>query len=113
MCIVIPTIKSDRAGQPGVGPRGDGLDGTCASECVIASPPCHIDHVYCFTSGGNFFCPPVLCWRGSSSSSLGVSPLVFGVELASLLEDPTLSIGMISWFVGGAMNLAGPFENFI
>ena len=34
-------------------------------------------------------------------------PLVFGVELAGLLEDPTTSVGMISWFIGVAMNLAG------
>ena len=34
-------------------------------------------------------------------------PLVFGVELAGLLEDPTVSVGMISWFIGVAVNLAG------
>ena len=33
-------------------------------------------------------------------------PLVFGVELAGLLEDPTTSVGMISWFIGVAVNLA-------
>ena len=33
-------------------------------------------------------------------------PLVFGVELAGLLEDPTASVGMISWFIGVAVNLA-------
>ena len=27
-------------------------------------------------------------------------PLVFSVELAGLLEDPTTSVGMVSWFVG-------------
>ena len=34
-------------------------------------------------------------------------PLVFGVELAGLLEDPTASVGMIIWFIGVAVNLAG------
>ena len=37
-----------------------------------------------------------------------ILPLVFGVELAGLLEDPTFSVGMISWFIGSAVNLAGP-----
>ena len=33
-------------------------------------------------------------------------PFVFGVELAGLLEDPAASVGMISWFIGVAVNLA-------
>ena len=37
-------------------------------------------------------------------------PLVFGVELAGLLEDPTVSVGMISWFIGVAVNLAGSVQ---
>ena len=48
ICLVIPMIKSDRAGQPGVEPRGDGLYGACALECMLASPLCHMDHIYCF-----------------------------------------------------------------
>ena len=34
-----------------------------------------------------------------------ILPLVYGVKLAGLLEDPTFSIGVICRFVGGAMNL--------
>ena len=37
-------------------------------------------------------------------------PLVFDVELADLLEDPTVSVGMISWFIGVAVNLAGSVQ---
>ena len=37
-------------------------------------------------------------------------PLVFGVELAGLLEDPTTSVGMISLFIGVAVNLAGSVQ---
>ena len=33
-------------------------------------------------------------------------PLVFGVELACLLEDPTVSVGMITWLIRVAVNLA-------
>ena len=37
-------------------------------------------------------------------------PLVFGVELAGLFKDPTISVGMIGRLVRGAMNLARPIE---
>ena len=38
---------------------------------------------------------------------------MFGVELVGLLEDPTASVGMISWFVGVAMNLVGPVQYLV
>ena len=34
-----------------------------------------------------------------------ILPLVFGVELAGLLEDPTFSMGMVCRFIGGAVDL--------
>ena len=34
-----------------------------------------------------------------------VEPLVFGVEFAGLLEDPTFSMGMICRFIGDAVDL--------
>ena len=43
-----------------------------------------------------------IAWRPPS--------VVFGIELAGLLEDPTVSVGMISWFIGVAMNLAGSVQ---
>ena len=36
--------------------------------------------------------------------------LVFGIELAGLLEDPTTSVGMISWFIGVVVDLAGSVQ---
>ena len=38
---------------------------------------------------------------------------MFGIELAGLLEDPTTYVGMISWFVGVAMNLTGPVQYLV
>ena len=35
---------------------------------------------------------------------------MFGVELAGLFKDPAVSVGMISWFIGVAMNLAGSVQ---
>ena len=40
----------------------------------------------------------------------GFGAIEFGVELAGLLEDPTASVGMISWFIGVAVNLAGSIQ---
>ena len=33
------------------------------------------------------------------------TPLVIGVKLACLLEDPTVSVGMISWHIRVTVNL--------
>ena len=35
---------------------------------------------------------------------------MFGIDLAGLLKDLAVSVGMISWFIGVAMNLAGSVQ---
>ena len=40
-------------------------------------------------------------------------PLCVRVELTSLLEDPTFSVGMICRFVWGAVNLTEFVKNFV
>ena len=42
-----------------------------------------------------------------------ILPLVYGVELAGPLEDPTFSMGMISGFTTGAMDLTYLVQNFV
>ena len=42
-----------------------------------------------------------------------ILPLMFGVELAGLLEDPTFSVGMISRFTRGTMDLTYLVQNFV
>ena len=39
--------------------------------------------------------------------------LVFGIKLADLFKDPTASVGVIGWFNGGAMNLAGSIQYLV
>ena len=47
----------------------------------------------------------VLTWR--------VEPLVFGLELAVLLENPTISVGMVRRLPGSNVYLAYPVQDFI
>ena len=36
--------------------------------------------------------------------------LVFGIQLAGLLEHPAFSVGVIGWLIGGAVDLARAIE---
>ena len=42
-----------------------------------------------------------------------VEPLVFGVEFAGLLEDPTVSVGMVSRLPSSTVYLTYPVQDFI
>lgn len=76
---------------------------------------CHVYHVHGFYLRGELLLTPGI-WL-VSFFVIAITgrplPLVFGVELAGLLEDPTASIGVISWFIGVAMNLAGPIPYLV
>ena len=42
-----------------------------------------------------------------------ILPLVYGVELTKLLEDPTFSVGMVSGFTRGAIDLTYLVQNLV
>ena len=42
-----------------------------------------------------------------------VEPLVFGVEFAGLLEDPTISMGMVCRLPGSTVDLAYLVQDFV
>ena len=42
-----------------------------------------------------------------------VKPLVFGVKFAGLLEDPTISVGVICRLPGGTVDLAYLVQDFV
>ena len=114
---MIPTIKGDRTCRPWVEFGGHRLNGIDVSECAFALPfwdMSDIDHVHCFDLRWKFLLSPrVRLARFILVLALRSLPFVFSVELARLLEDPTFSIGVSSWFIGGAMNLAGPIQYFV
>ena len=73
---------------------------------------CHVYHVHCFYFRGKLLLTSDI-WLVSLfvvAITGRPPPLAFGVELASLLEDPTASVGMIGWFVGVAVYLAGSIQ---
>ena len=57
--------------------------------------------------------PSVLLERLILIFACCILPLVYGVELAGLLEDPTFSVGMICRFIRGAMDLTYLVQNFV
>ena len=57
--------------------------------------------------------PRVLLGRFVLVFTWCILPLVYGVELAGLLEDPTFSVGMISRFTRGTMDLTYLVQNFV
>ena len=57
--------------------------------------------------------PSVLLGRLVLVFTWCILPLVYGVELAGLLEDPTFSVGMISRFTRGTMDLTYLVQNFV
>ena len=56
--------------------------------------------------------PSVLLGRLVLVFTWCILPLVYG-ELAGLLEDPTFSVGMISRFTRGTMDLTYLVQNFV
>ena len=57
--------------------------------------------------------PSVLLGRLVLVFTWCILPLVYGVELAGLLEDPTFFVGMISRFTRGTMDLTYLVQNFV
>ena len=68
-----------------------------------------IDHIHRFDLRGKFLLPPCVRWARLFVVVLAGRPfpLVFGVELAGLFKHPTVFVGVIGRFIGGAMNLEG------
>ena len=58
---MIPTIKSDWAGRPGIEFGGDGLHSVYVSECALArslSDVSCVNHIHCFVFWWEFFLSP-------------------------------------------------------
>ena len=72
------------------------LEGVCLM--LLCRGVCYVYHVHCFYLRGKLLLTPGI-WL-VSFFVIAITgrplPLVFGVELAGLLEDPTASIGVIS-----------------
>ena len=75
-----------------------------------------IDHVHHFyLGGGGGFLLPSSVWSPGLLVIIAMQPLVLvpGVYLAGLFEHPAISVSVIGWFIGGAMNLARAIEDAV
>ena len=63
-------------------------------------------HVHCFDLRGEFLLSSYVRWPGLLVV-IAMQPLflVFVIQLAGLFEHPAFSVGMVGWFIGGAVNL--------
>ena len=82
--------------------------------CRSALPLCHMKQVYCldflwelllFSGDLLVGCIVIFAWC--------VEPLVSGIEFAGLLEDSTISVGMICRLPGGTVDLAYFVQDFV
>ena len=111
------SLRSKVIGQDdhGLNFGGDWLHRIEVPNCMLSFPFGNvggIDHVYCFhLGGGEFLLSPSVRTPGLLVIIV-VQPLVlvFGIQLAGLFEHPTISVSVIGWFVGGAVNLARAVE---
>ena len=74
-----------------------------------------VDDIHYFDLGGSFLLSPCVRWARLCIVVLAGRPfpLVFAIELVGLFKDPTVSVGVIGRFIGGAMNLARPIKYFV
>ena len=68
-------------------------------------------HVYRFHLGRKFLLSSCVRWLGLLVI-IAMQPLffVFGIHLAGLFEHPAFSVGVVGWFIGGAVNLTRTIE---
>ena len=68
-------------------------------------------HIHCFHPGREFLLSSCV-WRPGLLVVIAMQPLflVFGIQIASLFEHPAFSVGVVGWFIGGAVNLTRAIE---
>ena len=68
-------------------------------------------HVYRFHLGRKFLLSSCV-WRPQLLVVVAMHPLflVFGIQLAGMFEHPAFSVGVVGWFIGGAVNLTRAIE---
>ena len=106
---MIPAIKGDRVGRPGIKFGGNGLNSVYVSECAFARSlwdVSYVNHIHYFYFWWEFFLSSsVRLTRLILIFTWSLPPLWFGIQLAGLFENPTLSLDVVCRFFEGAVNL--------
>ena len=105
---MVPAIKGNRAGRPWVEFWGDWLYRIDVPERALALPlgdMGSVYHVHRFDLRGKLLLSRCVWWTGLLVIVLALRHLllVLGIYLAGLFKDPATSVGVIGWFIGGAM----------
>src|SRR3990170_3527745 len=112
---MVPAIEGDRAGRPWVELWGDWLHRVDVPERSFALPfgdMSGVYHVHHFNLGRELLLSSCVRWAGLLVIVLALRPLilVFGIQLVGLFKNPTVSVGMIGWFIWGAVDLTWTIE---
>ena len=111
---MVPTIESDQTRRRWVELWGDWLHRIDVPYCALPFPlgkmGC-IYHVHRFHLGRKFLLSSCVR-RPGLLVVIAMQPLflVFGIQLASLFKHPSFSVGVVSWFIGVAVNLTRAIE---
>ena len=106
---MVPAIKGDRTGGPWFELWGEWLHRVDVPQCALPLPFGNMGgvyHIYHFNLARKFLLSPYIR-RSGLLVVITMRPLflIFGVELAGLFKYPTFSVGVVGWFIGGAMDL--------
>ena len=111
---MVPSVESDRAGGPWIELRGDWLHRVYIPECTLPLPFGYVGCVYHVRRPhlcGETLLSSIVRWPGLFLI-IAMQPLffVFGIHLAGLFEHPAFSVGVVGWFIRGAVDLTRAVE---
>ena len=106
---MVPAIEGDQTRGPWAEVWGDWLHRIDVPLCTLLFPLGNMGcvyHIHYFHLGREFLLSSYVR-RPGLLIVIAMQPLflVFGIQLASLFKHLAFSVGVVGWFIGGAVNL--------